>query len=106
MLVDITRLLKGIVLQGVACFGKLNGAANLLKGNNFDKPLQGSGDLFDFFSVVGGETDFHGLLGWHSIMGAVFWLCNPSSKIGFVIRLKSLFFGYEKTNRVLWFQER
>jgi hypothetical protein len=32
-----------------------------LKGYNFDEPLQGSSDLFDFFGVVGGETDFHGV---------------------------------------------
>jgi hypothetical protein len=32
-----------------------------LQGNNFDTPFQRSGDLFDFFSVVGGETDFHGV---------------------------------------------
>jgi hypothetical protein len=61
MLVDIPCFFKGIVLQGVACFGKLYRAANLLKGYNFDEPLQGSGDLFDFFGVVGGETDFHGV---------------------------------------------
>jgi hypothetical protein len=32
-----------------------------LKGNYFDEALQRSSDLFDFFSVVGGETDFHGV---------------------------------------------
>jgi hypothetical protein len=59
MMVDIPCFFKGIVLQGVACFGKFYGAANVPKGYDFDEPLQGSGYFFDFFSVVGGETDFH-----------------------------------------------
>jgi hypothetical protein len=78
MLVDIPRLLKGIVLQGVACFGKFYGAANVPKGYDFDEPLQGSGYFFDFFDVVGGETDFHGLLGWLTKMGAGICRCKPS----------------------------